>query len=220
MQPQPTSIYHLTHIATLQPIVASGGLLTYNQLEADNQPTSIAHVSVQGLRAQRTVSCRPGGNLHDYVPFYFAPRPPMLYVMTRGAVAGIASEQQPLVYLVVEAEAVAQANLGFAFSDGHAAIAYSRFFDQLADLDKVDWAVMQARYVDWAVMQARYWADTAEDNDRKRRRQAEFLVHRFLSLALVREVGVLNQKAAAAAQAILLTSGQQPPVQPQPAWYY
>lgn len=209
-QPQPTLIYHLTHVSNLQPIVASGGLLAYNQVRSVGKPVSIAHASVQGRRAQRTVPCGPGGRLHDYVPFYFAPRPPMLYAITRGAVAGVAVTQQPLVYLVAEAEAVAQAGLGFVFTDGHAAIAYSRFFDKLTDLDQVDWKVMQARY----------WADTAEDNDRKRRRQAEFLVHRFLPFGLVREIAVLNGMAEAAVVAVLTTSGHQPPVQRRPTWYY
>jgi len=39
-------------------------------------------------------------------------------------------------------------------------------------------------------MQARYWSDTNTDNDRKRRRQAEFLVHNFFPLRLVEAVGV------------------------------
>ena len=46
---------------------------------------------------------------------------------------------------------------------------FTDFFDDLKDLDKIDWDLMQSRY----------WNDTNDDPDRKRRRQAEFLVHEF-----------------------------------------
>lgn len=39
----------------------------------------IAHNTIQDRRAQTYVPCLPGGNPHDYVPFYFAPCSPMLY---------------------------------------------------------------------------------------------------------------------------------------------
>jgi ssDNA thymidine ADP-ribosyltransferase, DarT len=46
--------------------------------------------------------------------------------------------------------------------------------------------------IDWDVMKSRYWNDTNEDNDRKRRRQAEFLVRHFSPWQLITEIGVMN----------------------------
>jgi hypothetical protein len=43
------------------------------------------------------------------------------------------------------------------------------FYDDLNDLKEVDWNVMTLRI----------WKDTNDDPDRKRRRQAEFLVYHF-----------------------------------------
>ncbi|UTW68357.1 DUF4433 domain-containing protein [Anaerobacillus sp. HL2] len=44
--------------------------------------------------------------------------------------------------------------------------------------------------MDWDVMESKYWFDTDDDPDRKRRRQAEFLVLRHFPLELVLGIGV------------------------------
>ncbi len=64
--------------------------------------------------------------------------------------------QATVVHLVSSAQRVHAAGLEFVFTDGHAIMAISDFFQDLRDLDRVDWKVMQARY----------WADTQADADR------------------------------------------------------
>ena len=59
----------------------------------------------------------------------------------------------------------------------------SDFFDDIRHFDKIDWALMRATY----------WNDVPADPDRKRRRQAEFLVHEFFPWELVTEIGVINR---------------------------
>jgi hypothetical protein len=46
--------------------------------------------------------------------------------------------------------------------------------------------------VDWDLVGARYWADRPEDNDRKRRKQAEFLVWEHVPWSAVAGIAVLN----------------------------
>jgi hypothetical protein len=65
-------------------------------------------------------------------------------------------------------------------------MAISDFF---ADTDRLD-------KVDWEIMKATYRADTVEDNERSRRRLAEFLVHAFLPWKLVSGIGVINSAIA------------------------
>ena len=89
----------------------------------------------------------------------------MLFAISRGAVEGYAEGQNPVIYLCSTVETVQQARLRWVFTEGHADMDYTDFFDDLKDLDKVDWALMKQRY----------WNDTNDDPDRKRRRQAEFL---------------------------------------------
>jgi hypothetical protein len=158
---------------------------------------------------QRKVPLEPGGVLSDYVPFYFAPRSPLLYAIERRN-ADYKGGQQPIIHLVSSAEAVSgwKPAIDWMFTEGHAGVAFSRFFDRLDDLDRVDWGVMRGRY----------WADTDDDPDRVRRRQAEFLVHKFFPWTLVSEIGVCNTAIAEKVQGIL--NGNKPPVTVRQGWYY
>ena len=74
------------------------------------------------------------------------------------------------------------------FSDGHG---LARFpptaYEDEAQLDQVDWNLVGARY----------WSDQPDDNDRQRRKQAEFLVWKSLDWTLIGDIGcsALNQQA-------------------------
>ena len=207
-----TPLYHITHADNLPRIVADGGLLCVADLRQAGQPAyvDIAHGHIQDRRARKRVPCGPGGTLCDYVPFYFAPRSPMLYAISRGAVAGYVGGQKPIIHLVTEAEAIAQAGLPFVFTDGHAVIQISEFFTDLSDLGKVDWALMAQKY----------WSDTDEDGDRKRRRQAEFLVHKFLPWETIARIGVNTTTLAGQVQQCLQGVAHKPVVTVERSWYY
>ena len=94
----------------------------------------------------------------------------MLYSIRGGFVEGYSEGQDPIVHLEATVEAVARTGLAFAFTDGHAELAVTDYFDDLTKLPEI---------VDWEVMRSEYWNDTADQPDRKRKRQAEFLVHHF-----------------------------------------
>lgn len=171
-----TAIYHITHIRNLPNIIKDGGLWCDHIVAARNLAhVSIAHQHIKDRRAAKHVTCASGGTLADYVPFYFAPRSPMLYAIHRGNVEGYQGGQAAVLHLVASAESVAKNKLSFAFTDGHAEMDISRFFTDLKNLDQIDWAIMQATI----------WRDTLQDGDRKRRRQAEFLVHNFFHFFFV-----------------------------------
>jgi hypothetical protein len=93
----------------------------------------------------------------------------MLYQLHTGRVKDYNEGQEPIIYLVSTAQDVEQSKAGFVFSDGHGIAAYTTWYADLADLNKIDWkAVYAAR-----------WEDDVEDMDRQRRKQAEFMVLRF-----------------------------------------
>lgn len=94
----------------------------------------------------------------------------MLYAIHKGSVSRYQSSQEQVIYLVSSVETIVQGNANFVFIDGHAEMQISQFYNLPSDLDKVDWQLMKGRY----------WHDTTADTDRKRRRQAEFLVHDFM----------------------------------------
>ncbi|MGZ8247290.1 type II toxin-antitoxin system toxin DNA ADP-ribosyl transferase DarT [Methylomagnum sp.] len=211
MPPNPTSIYHITPLENLRQIFQAGGLLAKRALDQEDAGyTNIAHQTIQDRRAQTPVPCGPGGVLQDYVPFYFAPRSPMLYTLSRGNVEGFTGGQGAIVYLVSTAQTVQAAGLDFVFSDGHGIMAITDFYDDLAHLNAVDWPLMRANY----------WADTDDDLDRKRRRQAEFLVHERFPVELIQNIGVIDPIKKQEAEILLAEFGFTMPVAIQRGWYY
>lgn len=210
--PIPTRIYHITHVRNLLRIIASGGLQSCQVLK-DQQTsyTNIAHQGIQDRRAIREVPCGKKGTLHDYVPFYFAPRSPMLYAILKGKVEGYQGGQYPIIYLSSTVQAIQQHGIPFVFTDGHGTnTPLTNFYIDPSDLDKLDWSVMNATY----------WHDILTDGDRKRRRQAEFLVHRFFPLQLVDQISVISELAKTLVEQTLLNSGHQLVVNIRKDWYY
>jgi hypothetical protein len=206
-----TQIYHITHGRNLEPIIAAGGLWCDAQIAAHGlTPLGIAHQHIKERRKERQVPCAAGGSLADYVPFYFAPRSPMLYAIHNGYVEGYTGGQSSVLHLVAEAETIAASGCAFAFTEGHAEIAWTEFFTDLAFLSAVDWVIMKETY----------WHDTDEDGDRKRRRQAEFLVHQFCAWELITEIGVINSQVADRVRAFLEPAAHQPAVHIRRNWYY
>lgn len=160
-------LYHFTDATNLPGILESGQIYCKSRLAAGAQETDISHYDIQQVRQRKKVLCGPGGVLHDYVPFYFATRSPMMSSISKGNVENCSRNTKRLVYLVSSLNRVQEAGLGFVFTDGHATKAFTKIYDNPVNLDKVDWPLMRQKY----------WYDTDEDPDRSRRRQAEFLVH-------------------------------------------
>jgi hypothetical protein len=205
-------IYHITHIDNLESIISHGCLWCDRiSLERSLTSRSIAHQNIKDRRTCRDVPIASKGTLADYVPFYFAPRSPMLYVIHKRGVKGYRGGQREVLYLVTTAERIQSAGLSFTFTDGHAEIRYSRFFDNLADLEQC---------IDWEIMNARYWRDTPQDGDRERRRQAEFLVHQQVPWSLIFGIGVIDEYVARRVESILESAQHRPRVRTKKDWYY
>lgn len=211
--PTPTYIYRLIHLDNLSIYLARGGIHAPNFTPSDGLAYRTIHnINIQSQRQIKPVPCGPTGVIHDYVPFYFCNRSPMLYQLHRGGVQDYDQGQEPLIHLVSSAQAVLQSKIGFVFSDGHGIAYFTEWFCSLADLVKLDWEIINARY----------WTDTPEDMDRKRRKQAEFLAHRFLPWNLVLGIGVINDKVVNKVKAVFaqFPSEMRKKVKAIPGWYY
>ena len=173
---------------------------------------TIHNLDIQEKRRATSLPCGPRGVIHDYAAFYFGPRSPMLYQLHTGWVPGYTEGQGPLVYLVTTAQAVAASGTGFVFSDGHGIARFTSWFDNLKDLDKVDWTAVYANM----------WRDTVDDMDRQRRKQAEFLVHRGCDWALIDKIGVVSVAMKARVELVLagFSAALHRPVEVHPEWYY
>jgi hypothetical protein len=209
--PGQIKLYHITHMRNLASIVENGCLLSQGEVQVSKIGfANIAHATLQDRRASTRVPCGPGGTLHDYVPFYFAPRSPMLFTIHRGNVEGYDEGQRPVLHLVTSIKSVLEAGSEFVFTDGYAIMVYTDFYIDLRDLDQLDWDVMKSRY----------WADTEEDMDRCRRRQAEFLIHARFPFRAIEEIGVIDRNVQADVAALLRGTAFQPAVTVRSGWYY
>ena len=211
--PNPTYIYRLAHVDNLPTLLRRGALHAANHTPPDDLPYRTIHnVSIQVARHTRPVPCGPQGTMHDYVPFYFGYLSPMLFQLKTGRVTGYNEGQRPLIYLVTTVQTVHEANLPFVFSDGHGIAAYTKWFDDLTHLDRVDWSMVYQRY----------WSDHPDDMDRQRRKQAEFLVYRSLPWALIRGVGVFDDVAGQCVEQTLeqFEPDLHKPVRVVQKWYY
>ncbi len=134
----------------------------------------------------------------------------MLYSIHTGYVDSYDGGQKDIIYLVSSVERVAQGKRQWCFTDGHAVEAMTDFFDNAADLNRVDWAVINH----WS------WKNTEEDPDRKRRKQAEFLIHQSFPWSWVEGIGVINNAMQQQVSSVLAQTQHQPTVMIQPKWYY
>lgn len=208
----PTPIYHITNINNLPSILKSGRLIANSKLRQQGiEYVDISHERIQYQRAITLVPCAAKGVLHDYVPFYFAPRSPMLYAIHKGRVEGYSQGQNSVIHLVFEVHTIEVAGLDFAFTDGHAIMAYTDFYDHLDALESV---------IDWELMNSKYWSNTEDDPDRKCRRQAEFLVHQHCPWTLIKEIGVANSTIQKQVREILQNFNYQTPIKVYSNWYY
>ncbi len=183
---------------------------------------NIAHAGAQGARAGRPVPDPPGGLVHDFVPFYFAPRSPMLYAINGGRVAGCPWRQGDIVHFETTVQYVVGLGRLFVFYDRNATLAFSTPHTDLADLDSaVAWDLLtEAPQLDGF---CRYWQNTAAEAryaDRMERRQAEFLVKDDTPLSCMTRLGVMDAARQAQVQAMLAKAGVALAVDVMPSWYF
>jgi hypothetical protein len=210
---EPTRILRFIRIANLHIYLRRGALHAPNHTPNDGLHYQTNHNDdVQGVRRQSAIPCGPRGMVHDYVPFYFGPLSPMMLNLKTGRVPGYTEGQEPLIYLVTTVQEIVAAGVPFVFSDGHGIATFTEWFEDVVDLDKVDWSMVGQRY----------WTDEPEDPDRQRRKQAEFLVHRSLPWTLIQEIAVIDRAREQAVLALLDAEGatHRPVVRIRRDWYY
>ncbi|MEV6020953.1 DUF4433 domain-containing protein [Streptomyces sp. NPDC051997] len=205
-------LFHFTHVHHLSDILTEKQLVSDTVMQARGGVLmECGDRDVKAERRTRQIAAPPYGRPSDYVPFYFAPRSPMLYVISRGGVPTYYEGQTPLVYLVTTVDAVKASGRPYVFSDGNCASAITRHFTDLSMMPSV---------VDWEIMEATYWANTVDDGDRMRRRMAELLVHEHLPVTAVQEISTFDLNHAQQVRHLLREAETEIPVSVRREWYY
>lgn len=167
LNPAKALIFRIVHKANIEPILADG---CYSRSEA-KQNTNYVEIGNQELISKRTtrrVPCGPGGTLSDYVPFYFTPYTPMLMNIKTGYNGVQERPMSDIAILVSSLHRLARLGIPFVFTDRHAYLKTAQFSDDLGDLNRITWTVLQARDF------------KKDDVDKFEKYQAEALIFRYI----------------------------------------
>jgi hypothetical protein len=205
-------LLHFTHIRNLPGILEDKCLVSDSEMQSrGGVPVECGDTEIKSQRRVRPIKVSPHGVPADYVPFYYAPRSPMLYKISKGGVRTYPDGQPPLVYLVTTVSEAVATGQPFVFSDGNCASAITNHFNRLDLLEQV---------VDWSIIEAQIWANTASDGDRVRRRMAEFLVHQHLPTSAITELATYDREHARSVARLLDAASVDLPVTVRREWYY
>ncbi|MBS1651628.1 MAG: DUF4433 domain-containing protein [Bacteroidetes bacterium] len=180
--PIPTPIYRIVHYQNVEYILRNG-IYTRGHANHDPNYVNIGNTQLIADRHDYPVKIEGCGNLGEYVPFYLGPHSPMLYNIKTGY--GVARfPQSEIVYFISNAQRVAEEGLPFVFTNGHAKNSITTFYNNLDDLNAIDWGMVVEKQ----------WSPIQGDRDRMRRKQAEFLIHTHVPISLIDGIVVYNQE--------------------------
>jgi hypothetical protein len=209
LNPQKALIFRITHRDNVLWIL-DNGLHCRNAKTVDPHYVDIGNPELIEKRHQRIVPAPPGGTLSDYVPFYFTPFSPMLYNITIGY-GGIRKRgNDEIVIFASSIHALVKSKIQFLFADRHAYLAAAQFYSEIANLDEIDWPLLQQRD----------FKRDPEDPGKLERYQAEALVYQQLPVAAILGLVCYSDSVASTLKAHLAKRDIAVDVATRPSWYF
>ncbi|MBO4700917.1 MAG: DUF4433 domain-containing protein [Alphaproteobacteria bacterium] len=225
--PDKIFVFHFTAFRNLKSILQSKALKSKLVLRREKiVPINIACNNIQDKRA-RTLVGTGDRTLHDYVPFYFAPRSPMLYsVVGKNVPEAEETNQNNFIYFVTDI--LNLLNTDFRFTDYQAVSAYATFYDNQTDLDKICWELIHEKpHLPVAHSPFPGYCKYFQNSDteekyvkRKEARQAEFLVFESVPLGKITLIVVKNEKMKNSVENMLHEFGIKIKVEIREDWYF
>ena len=161
------------------------GITKIDSVNANNDYKSIGDGSIINIRDNFDI---PNGNrLGQYIPFYFWYRMPMLYVIHKGNKDVNQIYAQEIVYCITSVAEIINHELNYVFTDGHGIDSFTTFYYP-EDISRID------ELLDFDAIKIGYWIDEI-DTDKKRRKEAEFLVASDIPKRAILAFIVYNQFA-------------------------
>lgn len=205
LNPEKALIFRIVHRDNMPKVWSDG---CHCRSTTDGQKyVEIGNQELIAKRTSREVPCGPGGTLSDYVPFYFTPYSPMLYNIKTGHNGVPKRPVEEIIILVSSLHLLKKLGVPFVFSDRHAYLKTALFSDDLADLDRIIWSMLQARNF------------RKDDLDRFEKYQAEALIHKHVPLTALKGVVCYNESIRADMQKAVGVSGATVKIIAQPNWY-
>jgi hypothetical protein len=187
-------VYRMIHIENI-PHILENGITHKNSKNSNPDFKPIGDISLINTRAIKRVKITNGGNnvlseivLGDYIPFYFAIKTPMLYVIQNGGnFVKEATTPENIIYMACSVQQIDKSGFVFYFSDGHATDVFSIFYNK-EKVSKI------SSLIDWNAITSKYWGGS-ENLDTKRKKQAEFLFAQDLPTEFIKGYVCYNQNA-------------------------
>lgn len=145
-------LYHMTHINNLESILKNG-LQSNNTVKKES--ILFNDISDHQVNDRRNkIEPIHNRSVHDYVPLYFNPKNPMLYVRKH--------IQSDIIILGIDRRLLLNKNN--IFTDGNASSSRTKFYNNIKDINNLNWKCIKDVY----------WTDY---EDGKRQKCAELLVY-------------------------------------------
>jgi hypothetical protein len=168
LNPEKALIWRIVHRDNL-PWILDNGLHCGSSINQSPRWINIGNEDLIDRRSSRKVSLSPKGTLGDYVQFYFTPFSPMMYNISTGRGGVPERSNEEIIILVSSLPHIQELGITFMVTDSHAYYQWATFYDDLSDLDKIDWKILQQRN----------FARDPDDPAKFERYQAEALIHQY-----------------------------------------
>lgn len=208
LPPNPIRVYHFTHLRNLAGIVVDG---IHSDATCRREGLTQVEIGSNAIRERRLElpvgAVGPGGCVGDYVPWYFGPRSPMMFTLSKNNYEYQQGFDE-VVYLVSSVPRMVHLGCEWIASDRNAALSLAEFTDDAGELGE---------HVSWDVIGARYWNDYVDGADL---RAAEFLVHDSVPWEAVESVVTKTAPTKTKVERLIAGHEHCPPVTVRPGWYF
>lgn len=209
LNPTKALIWRIVHRDNLPWIFDNGLHCASSSVQAPSY-VAIGNQDLINRRKYRDVPIAPNGTLADYVPFYFTPFSPMMYNIYTGRGEVPKRRNEDICILVSSLHHVQSAALQFIFTDRHAYTYLARYFNNIAQLNEIDWPLLQARN----------FKRNPDDPEQIERYQAEALVYGYLPIGALLGIVCYTKDVKSMLDAEVQNRGLTLDIQVIPGWYF
>ncbi len=202
-------IFRITHLKNI-PWILSHGMHCASAMKPDPEFVAIGNPELIERRARRKVPVAPGGNLSDYVPFYFTPRSPMLYNIKTGWNGLQQVSMSDIVVLSTSMQKVMASGVEVLVADRHAYLKAAQFSSGSAGLGQLDWNRLRT-------------SDFTKDHENPEpfeRYQAEALVHLHLSIETIERIVCYGPEQESSLHDIVQSAATSVNVEVHREWFF
>jgi hypothetical protein len=208
--PSPIYLYRIIHIENLPFIIRRNEITCSSHKGADPNYIGIGDDSLIAHRKTLSIPLRPGGTFNDYIAFYFGKRSPMLYNIKNGYQGVTRRSQDEIIYIVTSFDKVKEFRVPYVYFDGHGYHHLSQVFNNEEGL----------AYIDWQTVGASKWFDSEDDPDRKRRKQAEFLIYQSLPFQAIFAIATYSDRTKIVVEKMTRDVNKELKIIVKEQWYY